>query len=64
MDPVDVEMERLRLELWEAKHEMEITRMARPFSYDEGGMSRAYGYDPLKREATASPLPSGDKENK
>jgi hypothetical protein len=57
-----MEQERLRLELWEAKHEMEITRMAESFSYAEGGMGRAYGYDPLKREATASPLPSGDKD--
>jgi hypothetical protein len=49
MNPIDMEQERLRLELWEAKHEMEITRTTNPFSYAEGGMGRAYGYDPLKR---------------
>jgi hypothetical protein len=63
MNLIDMDVERLRLELWEAKHEMEITRTTNPFSYAEGGMGRAYGYDPPKREATASPLPSGDKDN-
>lgn len=53
MDPIDMEVERLRLEIWEANHEMEITRMANPFSYGEGGVSRY---------AQRSPLPSGDEE--
>lgn len=60
MDPIDMEQERLRLELWEANHEMEITRMANPFIYAEGGINR--NGITASIQAERSPLPSGDKD--
>lgn len=60
MDPIDIDVERLRLELWEANHEMEITRTTNPFIYAEGGVNRNGITASIQTER--SPLPSGDKD--